>query len=342
MNERTFINSKRHTWEKLTAAVQRIKFRGLKSLSQAELGEFGALYRRAAADLSYARSHDGNPNLILYLNELVGEAHGVIYTARAAKRSSPLEFVFGTLPAALRRCMPFIAASFGFTLLGAVAAYLLVHAHPSYERLFVSPGMQDSIDAWKRGFADHGDINAADGLSFTSQLFTHNISVGLVAWATGITVVLPIVMLIQNGTVMGMLIAVVQPTHNSVSMWAGLLPHGVFELSAIFICGGGGLAMAWAMMVPGERSRRDALVHAGRDACLLLAVAAPLLVIAGFIEGNISHSSLPHWLKFTMAAVETCALVYYTNARISPLATETTEYQQKTTNEESHRKTISK
>ncbi len=140
---------------------------------------------------------------------------------------------------------------------------------------------------------------------------THNTSVGIVAFATGITLLLPIYFMLQNGFVMGALIAVVQPTGHLSSMWAGILPHGICELSAIFICGGAGLCIGWALIAPGEYARKDALVRAGKDACKMMVGAIPLFIVAGIIEGNVSHASLPHWVKFGLAALQFTVLMVY-------------------------------
>lgn len=311
IDERAFINKKRASWERLSLIIERTKNGGLRRLSPEELPALGALYRRAAADLSYARAQGANPNLVLYLNELVGNAHGVLYQEDSGGWSRIAGFLAFGLPAVLRRRMPFVVVATLVSVLGAWLAYALVHQDPRHVSLFLPEQFRDSFDGWKRGFADHGDISAGEGITFSSQLMTNNTQVGIIAFATGITILLPIYLLLQNGGTMGALIAVVQPTHHLTSMWAGILPHGVCELSAIFICGGAGLCIGWALIAPGERSRKDALVVAGKDACKMMVGTIPLFIIAGIIEGNVSHSSLPHFVKFTLAAVQFIALMFY-------------------------------
>jgi uncharacterized membrane protein SpoIIM required for sporulation len=311
IDERAFINKKRASWERLSLIIERTKNGGLRQLSAEELPALGSLYRRAASDLAYARAQEANPNLVLYLNELVGNAHGVLYQEDSGGMSRVLRFLAVGLPAVLRRRMPFILIAFGLTVLGTWLAYALVHHDPRLLTLFLPAEFKDSFDGWKQGFADHGDISAGDGINFSSQLMTHNTGVGIVAFATGITLVLPVYFMLQNGFVMGALIAVVQPTHHLASMWAGILPHGICELSAIFICGGAGLCIGWALIAPGEYSRKDALIVAGKDAVKMMVGTIPLFIIAGIIEGNVSHSSLPHFVKFSLAALQFAALMFY-------------------------------
>ncbi len=311
IDERAFINGKRAGWEKLSVIVERTKNGGLKQLSAEELPALGSLYRRAAADLAYARAQGANPNLVLYLNELVGNAHGVIYAEEAGGWSRLGRFFAVSLPAVMRRRMPFILAAILLNVIGAFLAYFIVHRDPTQMSLYFPDGMQSSVDFWKKGGADNGTIPLGEGILFSSGLMTHNTQIGILAFATGISLISPVILMFQNGTMIGALDAVVQPTGHLTSMWAGLLPHGVCELSATFICGGAGLCTGWALIAPGRYSRKDALIANGIDACKLMVGTVPLWITAGILEGNVSHSSLPHWAKFTLAGVQAAALIFY-------------------------------
>jgi len=311
IDERAFINKKRVNWERLSFIVERTKNGGLSRLSKQELPALGSLYRRAAADLAYARQQGANPNLILYLNELVGNAHGVIYTEDSGGWSRVWRFLRYGLPAVLRKRMPFILIAILLTIIGGWFAYALVHRSESYLGLFLPEQFKDSFEAWKKGFADHGDISLGEGIEFSSQLMTHNTGVGIATFAFGITFIVPVYLLLTNGATLGALVAVVQPTGHLSSMWAGIVPHGVCELGAIFICGGAGMSIAWSLIAPGRYSRKDALVLAGRDACKMMVGTIPMFIIAGILEGNVSHSSLPHWAKFSLAAAQFIAILFY-------------------------------
>jgi uncharacterized membrane protein SpoIIM required for sporulation len=311
IDERAFINGKRAAWEQLSVIVERTKNGGLKQLSREELPALGSLYRRAAADLAYARAQEANPNLVLYLNELVGNAHGVIYAEESGGWGRLWQFLAHGLPATLRRRMPFVLAAILLNVVGGLLAYVIIHRDPTQMSLYFPDEMRSSVDFWKNGGSDNGDISAGAGTLFSSYLMTHNTQVGITAFATGITLILPIILMFQNGTMIGALDAVVQPTGHLTSMWAGLLPHGICELSATFICGGAGLLIGWALIAPGPYSRKDALIANGRDACKLMVGTIPLWITAGILEGNVSHSSLPHWAKFGLAGLEFAALVFY-------------------------------
>lgn len=312
-DERTFISQKQNQWLDLTNIVTRVKGLGLRRLPVGDLTRLGSLYRRASADLAYARTQRATPELIYYLNELVGEAHGVLYVDNIERSIAGMvaDFFAYDLPDVLRRRMPFIGVAFLLTVVGAFLAYFMVRHDPATESLFVPPGFQDSVNAWKHGFADKGDISVGEGAVFSSFLVTHNVGVGLFAFATGISLVIPFYLMLENGFIMGALVAVVQPTGYLRTMWAGLVPHAVCELFAIFICAGAGFLIGWSLISPGRYTRRDALIANGKDALKMVFGAVVLFCIAAVIEGNVSHSSMPHWAKFTLASVQFLALAFY-------------------------------
>jgi len=91
-----------------------------------------------------------------------------------------------------------------------------------------------------------------------------------------------------------------------------VVPHSVFELSAICIAGGGGLLLASALLLPGALTRREALVVKGRRAVRLLAASVIMLIFAGTIEGLISpRTDIPLGIKFGIAGLSAVALLSY-------------------------------
>ena len=312
-DERTFIAQKQNQWMDLTAIVMRVKALGLRRIPLGDLTRLGALYRRSAADLAYARTQRATPELIYYLNELVGDAHGLLYATDSHENIWKIigNFLAYDLPDVLRRRMAFIAAAFLMTVAGGLLAYFLVRHDPSAESLFIPAGFQDSVEAWKHGFADKQDLAFGEGAQFSWFLMLHNFEVGIGAFGTGITLVIPFLLMLENGFMMGALVAVVQPTGYLGSMWPGLAPHGICELFAIFVCAGGGFLIGWSLINPGPYTRRDALIANGKDALKMLFGTVLLFIIAGILEGNVSHSSIPHWAKYSLAAVQFLALAFY-------------------------------
>src|SRR5205085_11684814 len=120
-------------------------------------------------------------------------------------------------------------------------------------------------------------------------IMTHNIGIGFWAFSGGILFRIgPLSAMIENGTMLGILGEAMTGPGTTLTFWSLILPHGIIELSAIWIMGGAGFLIASALLAPGRRSRRDALIERGRLAVLLALGAAAMLVVAGLIEGVIT------------------------------------------------------
>jgi uncharacterized membrane protein SpoIIM required for sporulation len=80
------------------------------------------------------------------------------------------------------------------------------------------------------------------------------------------------------------------------------VPHGVLELPAIFIAGGGGLLIAKGLLFPGTLPRRESLAREGGRSIRLALGIIPLLIVAGTVEAFVSPTDLaPRW-KYLLGA----------------------------------------
>ena len=78
----------RETSESLTALLERIEKRGVGSLTDDQLLEFGRLYRRASSALSRARTHGLEGPETARLNRLVGRAYAHLYVGEPRRGGS--------------------------------------------------------------------------------------------------------------------------------------------------------------------------------------------------------------------------------------------------------------
>lgn len=58
-----------------------------------------------------------------------------------------------------------------------------------------------------------------------------------------------------------------------------------------------------ALLLPGPRSRLDALWLSARDAIKLVLGTIPLFIFAGIVEGMFSHLAIPATARYAFAAV---------------------------------------
>jgi uncharacterized membrane protein SpoIIM required for sporulation len=141
---------------------------------------------------------------------------------------------------------------------------------------------------------------------------TNNIRVSFLAFAGGVLLgLLTVYVLIVNGLQIGGILGLCAQFGLADELLTFVVGHGVIELSVIFVAGGSGLQLGWALLRPGPYRRRDALVRAGRRAVRLVAGCVPLLIIAGLIEGFISPSALPATLKANVGLISGVLLYTY-------------------------------
>jgi len=309
MNEREFAAKKREDWDKLASIVLRANGKtGLKSLHREEILALGSLYRRASSDLSRARTQAISPDLEAHLNGLVGQAHALLYEAETS--SQPLkavcDFYLFEFPLVLQRRWRAFVAAFAITLFGGLLAYWLVSTQPSNSDLFIPASFRSSVDVWKSK-----NTSESAHLEQSGMLMTHNLEVGLTAFALGIALVPDVSLMFTNGAMVGALSAIMTQVHGHSTFWPGILPHGIAELTAIFICGGAGFVLAAALILPAPFSRQDALRMAAADAVKMALGTIPLFIFAGMIEGMFSHLDTTAAFRYTFAAVNGVAWYLY-------------------------------
>jgi uncharacterized membrane protein SpoIIM required for sporulation len=103
-----------------------------------------------------------------------------------------------------------------------------------------------------------------------------------------------------NGLLLGVIGMACQQHGMSVDLWSFVAPHGALELPSIILAGAAGFRLGHGVLFPGFYRRLDSVAQAGVEASKLVAGIIPLLVIAGILEGFVSPSSAPVWLKFTV------------------------------------------
>jgi uncharacterized membrane protein SpoIIM required for sporulation len=76
-----------------------------------------------------------------------------------------------------------------------------------------------------------------------------------------------------------------------------ILPHGLLELTAVFVAFGLGLRLGWTVVDPGPRTRSRALAEEGRTLVAGAVGLALVLFLSGLIEGFVTPSGLPTWAR---------------------------------------------
>lgn len=305
-----FVAAKKPNWERLTVILDTAQRGGLAALSAEQLSELGQLYRSATSDLAVARRDFAGHRVADYLNALVARAHAAVYQGRAARRRGLVDFFARSFPRTFRATWGYTLAAFLMFLLPALASFAVAYRDPAAGAALF-PGIEDRLqdirdkrEWWK----ELNDSNAAGA----SMIMTNNIRVTFLAFAGGILLGLfTLYLLAQNGLMLGVVAGAAQSLGFAANLWGFVAAHGTLELSAIFIAGGAGMQLGWALVRPGLLTRRTALVLAARRAALLLLGCVPILVIAGTIEGFLSPSDLPLGVKLAVSLLSGLLLYGY-------------------------------
>lgn len=301
MDERAYIEQKQQSWEHLSEALDKAQAKGVKSLTRDQLRSLGAGYRAIITDLSFVRSQGGSDGLTLYLNELAARAHGILYVSKSTRLAGAISFILRDFPRLFRTTIIYslVAASI-------FAAGWAISAAVPEIRDMMMPGEIE------KPTSDGSPLSSVDPSLLSTFIMANNINVGIIAFAGGITAGLYTVFeLAKNGLVIGAVASKAIPVLGATRFWALILPHGVIELMAIFICGGAGLYLGASIIAPGNLKRVDSIRLAGATALKLFVGAVLLFVIAGVIEGFVTPSGLSASFKLGFAALTAIGLILY-------------------------------
>lgn len=266
--------------------------------SGAEADEMVRLYQRANTHLSTIRSSAPDPATVSSLSQLLLRARGTITGGREFSWTDFGRYFAVQVPAALYRVRWW---SVGVTLVCVGLAVVVgwwVATHPeTHAAMGSAADIQQYID---NDFEEYYEVS----LGFASVVWTNNAWLAVQCVAFGITGVYPALLLVNNAINIGMTGGLMVAHDAGATFFAFILPHGMLELTAFFVAGGAGLALFWAWIVPGrDRTRSRALAQEGRTLMTVAIGLTVVLGISGLIEGFITGSGLPAWLKLAIGAV---------------------------------------
>lgn len=276
-----FIAARSPDWNELELLLREAGHRP-ERLGPERLLRLGALYRAAAADLARLRRKAPRAPETMRLESLVRQARQAVYDARTRRSSVVRFFVTDYWRLITERRKALLVA---FVLLfGSAALAALWGVHDPGPATGVVPAQ--FRPALQPGHPWH-DMTASQQTAFTTEVFTNNIQVTLVAFAGGMTGgIATALALLYNGLQLGVIGGLMGQAGNGVGFVDLVTAHGVLELSCILVGGAAGLSLGWSIISPGLRTRRASLQREAVQCLLLVVGTMPWLVIAGIVEGN--------------------------------------------------------
>jgi uncharacterized membrane protein SpoIIM required for sporulation len=282
-----FVAERSPTWTELEDLVGRAGNRPSR-LGANGVRRLGTTYRAAVADLAIARRQFPGHPLLGRLERLVGRARVLVYQAPAT-RGSFREFVTSGYWRRVRERIGLVALAavclFGPALLAGYWAW----RDPGAASGLVPDQFQYVTEPRVRG-EDWG-VSLGQQAAFSSEIFTNNIRVAILAFAGGVLAgVGAVLVLIYNGALLGATFGLAVGAGNGPPLFQQVTAHGVLELSCIVVAGAAGMRMGWALIDPGNRPRGIAFREEARAAAEMLLGTAAWLVVAGLVEGFVTPS----------------------------------------------------
>ena len=310
-----FVEKKRQGWESFRTTAVRMERSGVGALAAGEIPQFAAQYREVAADLARARTYQVDPRVITYLERVVAAGHNALYRTRGRDRTPLPHYILRDFPAAVVESWQYVLLAFLLFAVPAAVGYRMIRDRPALAEEIVSPVMvaraeeaaENQVEG--RGYAQ---ASKAERPVAAALIMSNNINVSFGTFVGGLTGgLLTAWLLFVNGMMLGLVVGLFQNYHALNYLMTFVAGHGVLELTAIFISAGAGFRLANALIAPGDRTRRDALILEGRIAARMIGAVVTLLVIAGTIEGLLSASDAPAVWKYGVSAATAVLLVFY-------------------------------
>lgn len=297
-----FTLAHRDSWERLDALTRR------RRLSGPQTDELIDLYRCAARDLARARTEIPDPVLIAQLSQRVAAARGKVTGTRELRSADLRRFVTVTMPVALYQLRWWtLGVMIVEIALAALTAWWTLHDAAAMAGLG-SPSERATYA--HRLFESYYSTYAPP--DFAAQVWTNNARLAAVCVVGGITGIVPAGVLALNAVSVGQA-AAMMAEHSQLGVFLALIaPHGLLELTCLFVAGAAGLRLFWTLLVPGGRPRTQALAVQGRSLITVAVALTGALAVAGLIEAFVTPAPVPWALKIIVGVLALALLWAYT------------------------------
>ncbi|MGW3726444.1 stage II sporulation protein M [Streptomyces sp. NPDC000851] len=300
-----FVSAHRAEWDRLENLLRR-----QRRLTGAEADELVALYQRTATHLSLIQSSAPDPQLTGWLSQLVARARSAVTGTRRASWRDVTRFLAYGFPAAVYRSRHWWVPTALLSILVAALLGWWIGAHPEVQASIAAPSELRELTRPRGQYETYYSSHPA--ASFAARVWTNNAQAAAVCLVLGVFLGLPVLwILFQNMLNLGIGFGLMSSAGRLDTFLGLVLPHGLLELTAVFVAAGTGLRLGWTVIDPGPHTRRKALAEEGRAAVGMAIGLALVLFIAGAIEGFVTPSGLPTWARISIGVVAEVAFLAY-------------------------------
>lgn len=303
MDADAFAAAHRAEWDRLDHLVKR-----RRRLSGDEVDELVASYQRTATHLSVLQASGADPALAAQLSTKLARARAAIGGAHAAQWRSVARFAAIAFPLmAYRLRWWWLATTAGSLLVALLFGWWVARTPAVQASLLPKSAAANLVHHQFRGYYSQ----YAAG-SFAAKVWTNNVWVAAEVLISGILLGIPtLYILLTNALNIGVDGGLMVAYGKGGEFFTLILPHGMLELSAVFLAAAAGLRLGWTIIDPGPRPRSQALAQEGRATITIALGLIVVLLTSGLIEAFVTPSSLPAWARIGIGACAEAAFLGY-------------------------------
>ncbi len=282
--------------EHLLRAVQKRQF----TPDQVRLPQ---LYRQLCADLSLAQHRMYGARLCARLNELVISTREALTRGTLMDRRDHPARLWSSCPRAVRREWKLFWLNM-LLFWGPMTAFILAAYHDErWIFAVLDEGTMEQLDSMygsKSTLSGSRGKFDSDFMMFAFYVY-NNIGIGLRMIAGGVLATLGAVLVTAlQGIMLGAMFGYVHYAGNTERFYTFVAGHSSYELMGLIICGVAGTRLGMAVLNPEGLSRADALKVTAKSALPLIYGGPLLLLVAAFVEGFWSASTVIPPIKYAV------------------------------------------
>jgi uncharacterized membrane protein SpoIIM required for sporulation len=281
-----------------------------RRLTVSEADELLALHQATARDLSLVRTQLPDAEMVGRLSGTLAASRAALTAPRVARWAVVGEFFAVKLPAALYRARWWWGLTLLISLLVSLGLGVWLAHDPSARNQIVPPDYVAQLTAPGGTFETY--YRSAPARDFAFKVWTNNFFVCWESLFAGILLGLPVLpVLFVNCANIAVDGAFMFSAGRGDVFFSLILPHGMLELTSVFVAAGVGLKLGWTIIAPGARSRMTALQQEGRIAGVIAIGVMLTLACSGFIEAFVTPSGLPTGVRIGIGAVAEAGFLSY-------------------------------
>lgn len=306
-----FVFSKKSQWQQLSNILIKISGYGFNALTPEEIKSFARLSRLTCADLAEAKTLQLSPDVLDYLNQLVGQAHKFLYSFPPVKTFQIRNFFLYDLPFALVKNWIFFVVSALIFFASFAVTSMMVYRNPSLASSIIPGSLLQQMEAsYREGINEERSATAKNFM--VTFYIENNVSIAFGCFALGVLLGFgTLYVLLYNGITLGAISGYIVALGYGTNFFTFITAHSPAELTGLTFAGAAGLTLGFAIIKATRYYRREWLILQRGNIFTLVAASAVLLFLAAMIEGCISPSLLPYGVKAAVAIMTLLLIVGY-------------------------------